>query len=116
MKIAFCHIHKDKNWPILLYLPVHLIARGEHVFFFFILVLCLLGNRLWCNLKPLLSSLYLIQRQDSHHYGYPSDVENVSQSLMAANRARSPFNPISSSAQRTWPSHCGQSLCFICFY
>ena len=35
MKIAFCHIHKDKNWPILLYLPVHLIARGEHVFFFF---------------------------------------------------------------------------------
>lgn len=44
MKIAFCHIYKDENWSLLLYLPVHLIAQGEQVFllfFFLIPVLCL---------------------------------------------------------------------------
>lgn len=35
---------------------------------------------------------------------------------VAANRAGSPFNPISGSAQWACPAHCGQRPLFICFY
>ena len=40
---------------------------------------------------------------------------NVPGSLVAANRARSCFNPISSSAQWACPTHCGQKLLLYLF-
>lgn len=70
MNIAFCPLARTilsacplnyKGWACIF---PHLCTR-------------LLGNRLWCNLKPVLASLHWIQRQESHHDGKPSDVKNV---------------------------------------
>lgn len=79
-KIRKIYVYKNENcFPPVGHnqsLPVYLIARAGHVSFL-IPALCLLGNRLWRNGKPLLACLHLIQRQENYHDAYPSDVENV---------------------------------------
>lgn len=79
-KIRKIYVYKNENcFPPIGHnqsLPVHLIARAGHVSFL-IPALCLLGNRLWRNGKPLLAGLHLIQRQENYHDAYPSDAENV---------------------------------------
>lgn len=87
-------------------LSCQLIAKSKHVLSLF-LASSSLGERLCCNFKPLLASHLISQAREPSRWVLFS-VENVQESLVAANRARTQFNPIKGFAQWACLTHCGQ--------